>query len=1183
MSIININLLNLTNKVYQVLQLDSYDDETKNALIDRIAYKLGTISEYLSFDRVIEDEKDENEEKENEVYVYSLINDLKRYIYDPETLEEFLKDVSEKYKKVEMEYILNFLYYYNPKFKDFDEEDIYNLNITIYPSIEIINKLGISKTVFNLEDFLKNKKTKVIKDFNEKISSLEKKVKKYISSYKLYNNLEPMEVDIKTNKNQSIIKIKTDISTSDFTLNSLFSNIICNDNVPFSAFGGIYKIYQGFENIDLLNINESSNFLYQSNELITMKIKINESDFVNCYINFQDKNLYFGLQIDYSIVKTESSIESLKEKMLKAIPNIKINILKEDEVSIIQTCIISNKTFYHYVMSDIIMNNPIFSEFLAVEESAKSSKTKSGLFVNFFIKDINGKCNISVIDDLSKYPVVKSIRLRIKAIDLDIANRFVIMFRKLLTLYEKEEDDIIEFYRKYIKDFPEIKLEKEKKKKLTLADQVPDLFLKTEGGYARRCQNPPIIIDEKDSINYEKDRVMRYPIKGEGVPHFYACNDDEYKYVGLRENTMKNKDVYKYIPCCYKESQLYKKNFRRYYYNQEVDEKSAQQNILKTNKFAQAGEFALVPKNIKDLFDSLDLYDDNKYKYVRMGVSDTRLSFLECVLESIDYKVDEKLTFRNLKKDLKLKYLEIEHSRLINYHNIAVASQENPGLSEIEMRSKLSDKDSYINPRHWTKLLETVYHCKIVLFYRNKKDNDAMISIPNHELIYLQEKPLNKKLVLLYEHYGSEIVVSYPRCEIIMVSDNNENIKLKQGLIYNFIDENFIKIYSFYSKQIKQYYYNLFEDKLENVKDFDNYSLYHLQPTSQVIDNYGKCRGIVCSDILLLCDPMPPLDIPSYDGNFYKDFELKKSLDFIKKHNFKIIKKGQSELNIQYPYNNMNFIIKIFNGDLLSDKEKCVSYPCVNNFIKDVNNLYRLSFILTEYFIYYYSIYLKENEEKATLETIKDFVDKKILVDKNKDDYKLPNTPKLSIEILLKNNFINQDFLFIIDHQETLKRLVYILRTRLINSYNSVVNYHLNSEIYNFYKDINYYKSSNTNIVVQNLSYLQKIDNIVYNEITPSKTQYFFSNKKLNKGNPIYLKECEDKSDSFIDSSRWIKNKDFNTDAFPLYNTELFLYKSKNNIKVKKNITRKDEDVSKALKFRVKGKYHYMAIAELKK
>lgn len=1167
MSTININLLKLDDTVEQVFELELYDNDTKSILIDRISYLLGTIKDYIEFD----------ETNDSNYSVHSLIHDLKSYVYDVETLEKFLKSLLNRYKNVDFENILIFLYYYNEKFKDFDEEDIYNLNLVIYPSIDIISNLDLD-IKFNLEYFLKNRKTKIIDDFNEKFFILENKIKKYVSNYKIYNNLDEMKVDLKTKKNKSILKIKTNILESDYSLNTIFASIVCNEDVPFSSFSGIFKLYDGFSNVNNVKDLNLKDYEISSNliKMITLKIKL-DSEYINCYINFQDNILYFALQIDYTILKTDELLQEVKDKILKSFPLITIEIIDEQEVSIIQTTIITNKTFYHYVMSDIIMNNPFFSEFMAVEESTKSSKTKSGLFINFFIKDINGKCNVSIIDDLSSFPVVKSIRLRIKTVDLYNAEKFIVMFKKLLTLYEKEEDNIIEIYRKYIKDFPEVKVEKDKKKKLTLSDQVPDLFLKTEGGYARRCQNPPVIVDEKEASNYKKDHVMKYPIKGEGVSHYYACKEDEYNYVGLRENTMKNKDVYKYIPCCYKESQLYKKNYRRYYYDEDSDDKSAQQNIIKTNKFAQAGEFALVPKNIKDLFDSLDLYDNNKFKYIRMGVNDTSISFLECVLESIDFRVDN-ILFRNMKKELKLKYLELEYKKLINYDNIAVASQENPGLSEHEMKLKLSKRESYMDPRHWIKLVETIYQCKIIIFYRKKKDNNVMLSIPNHEMLYLEEKPLHKKLVLLYEHYGNEIVVEYPRCEIVMASENSQNIKLKQGLTYYYVDDNYNKIINFYSKQIEQFYYSFTDYKLQKIKYFDNSYLYNLQPISQIIDNYGKCRGLFCNDILILCDPIPPLNLPSYKENYYIDFDLEKVNSFIKKYDIKIIEKSTSEIKIQYV--TMKFIIKIKNS-IVNEKDKCLSYPCVNNFIKDLNYLYRLSFILSEYFIYYYSLYVTENDLDISLNSIKDFIKNKVVIN-DKNNYNIPNNPKLSIENLLKNNFIDKNLFFIVDHQETLKRIVYILRARIINNFKSVMDYHKNNEIYDFYKDINYYKSSSTNIIVQDLSYLDITDNNIYNELVPNKQNYFFSNSKINNGKPIYLKEYDNKSEAFFASSKWIQKKDFNSEAFPLYNTELFLYKSKDKIKVNRNVKRKNEEIAKAIKYRTKGKYHYMAIAELK-
>jgi hypothetical protein len=1178
MSVIKINILDLDNKLCGNLNLNVYENDTKTTFIERIVYNLNTIKEYLKF------EESEMDEKENIYFVHSLLTDITDYVYDSETLDIFLNKMLKLYQNIDLLSLVKLLYFYNKKFKDFDVDDLYNINIVIYPSIDILIKLGITKSQFDLEEFIKVKKDRFIQDFLDKVDIQKKKALLYIKNYKLYDEIIPMDLDIKSTKNKSMLKIKTNITTNNFTLNSIFSNVICNEDVPFCAFSGIYKIYEDV-NINTLNIKERDKEYCESSRMITMKIKIIENEMADCYINFQEGSLRFGLKIDYSVIKNEKMVRDTTDKILKSIPNIDIKTEKEEEISIIQTSIVSNKSFYHYVLSDIIMNNPIFSEYLTVDESIKSSKLKSGLYTTFFIKDSVGKSNISVIDDTTKFPVVKSIRLRIKnAQNIELIEKFILMFRKLMTIYEKEEDEIIEFYKKYIKDFPEIKEEKEKKKKLTLYDQVSDLFLKTDGGYAKKCQNPPIIIDEKESVKYKKDYVMKYPTKGEGVPHYYKCDNSKYKYVGLRQNTMKNKDVYKYIPCCYLTSQIYKKSYRNYFYEEKIEEKTAQQNILKTNKFAQYGEFALVPKNIKDLLDFLNIYDSTRYKYVRMGVNETFMSLLECVLDSSDYEINYEnstIKYRDLKKELKLPYLNKEYEKLLNYKNIAVASQENPGLNETEIRNKLENQKNYMNPRHWTKLLETVYNCKIIVFYRNKKDTNSSISIPNHELVYLQEKPVHKKLLLLYEHYGSEVSYEYPRCEIIMTSDNEKNIKLKQGLIYNYTEDNFDKIYDFYKNQLQQYYYNFSENKLKKIVNFELYQLYYLSPSHQIIDNYGKARGIVVNEIIFFTDPFPPLNIPSYKDLYYKDFDKKQVVELAKKYNFIInnnTKNNDSEMKLYFPYNKMNFIVKIINKE--NDKEKCISYPCFNNFIKELNSYQRMAFILSEYFLYYYSLFIYESKlNPQNIETIKKFISKKTIIQET--NYIMPNTPKLSIDILSKNNFIYFNDKFIIDHQETLKRLVYTLRTRIINNLNSVINYRSIPEIYNFYNDVNYYKSSNTNIVVNNLEFLNKIDNRVYTELVPLKREFFFSNKKLNNDNPILLKECDNKIEAFVESTKWIKNKSFDDNVMPYYNTDLFLYKSKNNIKVYKKRSKENEESAKVLKYKLDGKKHYLAMAEL--
>ena len=79
------------------------------------------------------------------------------------------------------------------KFIDFDIDDLYNINIVIYPSTDVLTKLGINKYQFDLEEFIKlrnsGKKDRFIQDFSDKVNILQKKTLLYIKNYKLYEKI----------------------------------------------------------------------------------------------------------------------------------------------------------------------------------------------------------------------------------------------------------------------------------------------------------------------------------------------------------------------------------------------------------------------------------------------------------------------------------------------------------------------------------------------------------------------------------------------------------------------------------------------------------------------------------------------------------------------------------------------------------------------------------------------------------------------------------------------------------------------------------------------------------------------------------------------------------------------------------------------------------------------------------
>lgn len=1184
-------------------RIDIYDSDSNDTFLNRVA------AVFKIHPNFIEEINIDELEDGNDIKVDTLIDKIQDYDYDEKNMDNnitFLSGLSENYRKNTDDTIVKLFLSVNPVFTDIVDFDTFELTELI-PLTEALKNSDIDVNI-DASEFLKkddatNRSPRdfFMSDLKEKITIINRQTNELLEINREFAEMKSIITDMSSIdivKDQSDFKIITNLKSSEYSLSSIFSNIVCKENAPFLSYNNLYKVYQD------LDIKMPDDWSLSFPNFMILKVNIEDDKYTDCNIYFENNILTLSIDIKYSSF-THFSEEHIRELVKNRVRNCFCNfsdfsIVNESEINIFETVIIPDQTFNTYVLSDIVMNNNIFSKFLVINESVQTSKKKSGLYVHYFIKNVKGTCNITTAEDTSINPTKNIVRLRIKkAKDQDIAYEFINLIGKLMSKYNKDQKKIIEFYKKYIKGFPKEKHKKEvlEPSKITLHKQVPDLFI---SGYPYKCQYPPIIINDEEAKEYTEDRVMQYPIKGEGKTHNYVCNDEknEYIYVGLRENTLKNRGRYKYIPCCFKSDQTRRRGPFSEYFKGEIVEKGPQQNIIITNKLVRNEEYGVLPKNLDKLLSTID----DSYNYLRKGVNSTNISFLDCVLESV-LEIDD---YSGLPEKKKLKILYKHYNDVKNYKYISVASQENPSEKEDKLRKELefidSHRDSsYLDPTRWLRLCEAVYKCKIVLFTRDRNEKDAFVTIPNHELIYLQDKLKDQKLVLIYEHYGTDIDMKYPKCELIIKWDRE--LTIEEGSTNNFVTSLGKKIYNFYTSIINQYYYDVFKKETNRVTLFDLTDISFLKPSHQVIDNYGKARGLVFSldddsEIILLSDPFPPIKAMSYEGNIYKNNNLRKVLEFINSNSIEIVSNvivNESIKEVNMTISGIIFTAKIDYseeyssianremGDIESDIIE--KYPSSNRDLSNNIRLKRLAFIISEYFCYFYSHYLQNKGEESSLEIIRSFIKNKVRVTEQIDyPYIISDKPSISLEILSENKFTDKiNGKFLVHNNETLKRLVYVLRSQLINNRKNVLDYYKSNEVYNFYKETFHFSENTLNIIVKNVDDLQKIDNVIYDKLQTDKKKFFMHNELINNDSPILLKESIDKSEAFRISSNWIKyNKvsDYK-DSDPLINRVMYLYNSEYNIKVNKDIVELSKNNSYALKYRKDKADYYLSLINL--
>ena len=528
------------------------------------------------------------------------------------------------------------------------------------------------------------------------------------------------------------------LNISGISLLEVFNNIILNENVPFATTHSFYKILKDFI--------PPSNWSSSYNEFITLKVlekqdvdDVKPIDYTDTIIAInEDGKIEAGLNL--TVDSNNLSIEQFIRRFLetiKTIGDIKVENMQESEVSGI--FYFPGKVMNKYVFADMVMNNPLFSSMLSIDEHTKATKQKTGIYIHFSHFSV-GKVTATLTQQIAYKgdPILKSettkdikigdkyIRVKVrKAKNTESVHIFMNMLSKLFVIYDNDYKSIVKEYRKFIPEFGKIEIDQpppSKPKKLK--DIAPDIFI---SGYAKKCINKPTIIDDNEAQQAKArgQEVMIFPKPGESSEsRNYICNHNKNIYPGLRENPLKNANKFPFVPCCYVKNQADTKGsiYRHYFLGEDLSEKVLlQQDLLKTKKFMNLNIFGLMPENIARMFNIID--PDNNYKFVRKGMIDTKSSFLNCILAALN--INDILSLDD--KDEIEAVLYETRKQLETPENAALCRQEIYDNTTENIQQHISNFDEYFDPKLFVSLLENIYECNIILFSRDDETDEMIL------------------------------------------------------------------------------------------------------------------------------------------------------------------------------------------------------------------------------------------------------------------------------------------------------------------------------------------------------------------------------------------------------------------------------------------------------------------------
>lgn len=1057
---------------------------------------------------------------------------------------------------------------------------------------EEFNEKGIKITV---KSFPQREKDTFLKSIQQKLQKYIKEEQDWTTINTSFNRIEPLEA---TSFVYDKVRIWYPTNIRNVITEEIFDDLRSNYEVPFATMKNIYKMSESF-------INPPEDWRISLDVLVLKVLKpglvapLSDSreKIADSYYDFYIKEKEDG-ETSQIYIGVEARLDSVEMDVTLSISRVKSALKKfrdfeigEQEFERVEgSFLIPGVEFDKFVYSDMVMLNPVFDYYLTNDEKQKASTERSVVFTKFFDPSnpalatsslsVGGKRVVSNDPDLvtvdkksfpigSPYVKVKILR----AINLDAVNHIIYICRRLFAIYQKSRKDIIKFYRAFIPRFAEEVVEdiSEKSMEKYLAG---DLFVPN---YTRTClKKPRLIVDaeEADALEEEGIQTIQFPrTEAEGTQYYYTCDQhSDYPYIGLRENILDNKDRYPYVPCCFKKDQKNKKKslYRTYYLGEELEESGVQQRILTTNKFAPLNKFGYLPKNVESM---LEIFD-RTYEYLRVGVSDSKSSFLECILNIAKPEILE------MEEAERVEFVNRERRDLVN-NLLLILKQSNYSESIPEIAENLENPDFYLDPQKFSQFFSRHYNINIFLMKRGEEESEVSYVLPDFKWMLFTPEIDSDRYIIVYEHSGNESDnARYPRCELVIrwtkgVASSVEYEYNRYENIVNGLKRVYRNIYSNFQAALC--------DPIQSINVFFGPGIYIVK---QYIDEYGKVRGLRLSydkkrTISVTCEPLPifeEVEPVEKDSLFEGLLSAEELQSFVSRIGATIvaqmeISSGVVEVVFEKDDNAYHTLIDEEIDGITSQYNRNI--PLGFSVVETYNNLRKAAVYLEGLTRWAYSRSL--GETAPSIERAIAWGRDNILVE-DIENYRF--SPRYGE----KNSFWNGSRV-IVDDIETKRRLLYMLAMFSRRVPETVKNARKNMFCNDYYTSVLDYRRIRGTSIFTSTKVFDQQDNDyrIYTQVQINKTSpYYFQSPLVFGGEIVMLfpaksiKRALEISALKISSN--VVNEDAEVPSIPEYN--LYLYQKASDIKVSK-VGDADRKAPAALLYKKEGKLCIMSVLKI--
>ena len=595
----------------------------------------------------------------------------------------------------------------------------------------------------------------IFNDNRREIEKIKKDVESSTRNFGEFVKITPKSYT-PTNYDGRIIqfKLKTDKLSS-----FIFNNLSLNDELPIAKFKQFYKFHDSFQ----------GNYSYGNST--SDKLYIFRRDKNNTIFPFLTvENVEHGLAIEVLLLST-SSFNSVDRVLKFLYPSFETSdIQNTKKIGIIGTFDFLDCSFQHFLLSDMIMNNRLFSSFVMLNDSDKISRDNKNIYLYFkseFDKSNEGDSEIggwnreqSRFGQLtaSLYPLKRDdstfyIQAKIhRALNENIVEQFQFVMSRLLSLYENEKKSTESYFKKYHPELKENIIETKliSSKAGSLGYENSMLF---PGEYVRCCQGnrkPKLLktLSEVEALNLSpsdlETRILKFPLETTFFqetkiePAYYYAYRDEEPHMGyVKMKNLKRPHPFDgYVPCTFGRPQKTKNERveKLLYENELIVKKKKNVTMYRTKKkkiMSNTGQIGVLTKLLDNFFFSL--HPDKTF--VHIGISDQYIS-------STLYVACHYATHGDLKSLSETFRLDIIDN---NFHYCGYQENCENGIKSIE---NILDSDSDIlDARKFFSIVEKIFDINLIIV-----DNDGNFVPPDSCFVFSYYEHKRRPFVFLLEH-----------------------------------------------------------------------------------------------------------------------------------------------------------------------------------------------------------------------------------------------------------------------------------------------------------------------------------------------------------------------------------------------------------------------------------------------